>query len=178
MASARTVVALSSTVVLAVHASGCCGRGSETADPEPSPATSDGPACVRDDTGTSERRIEHDGATREYLVSVPEALDPTTAAPLVVELHGFSSDAQQQRVLSGMGDAAGRRGYAVVTPQALEVDVPLTTGTLRTTFWNIDPAAGPPASPLPRRWPARTSSARANRDVPSRCRPSTATRTR
>ncbi len=101
-----------------------------------------GAACVRDQTsGTQELSIDVDGVSREYLLGMPDGLDPSEAAPLVVDLHGFSSNAQQQSMLSGMGDAAGEPGYVVVTPQALEVDVPLTTGSLRTTFWNIDPAA-------------------------------------
>lgn len=85
--------------------------------------------------------FDHDGTTRYFDLSVPDSYDGTTPAPLILDLHGFSSNAAQETALTAMPGRAGERGYVVVTPEALEVPVPLTTGTIDTTFWNIDPAA-------------------------------------
>lgn len=93
------------------------------------------------DAGAEEVSFDDDGTERSYLLTVPPEYDGIAPAPLVLDIHGFSSNAAQQSALTGMPQAAGERGYVVVTPQALEIDVPLTTGSITTTFWNIDPAA-------------------------------------
>ena len=145
MGRSRVIVALSGIAALAVLVAGCSDDATDSAEPVDTSTPNAEPECVRGDaSGITERTIEHDGETRRYLLSLPDGLDAEATAPLVVDLHGFSSNAPQQSMLSGLAEAAGERGYVVVTPQALEVDVPLTTGSLRTTFWNIDPAAVQP----------------------------------
>lgn len=88
------------------------------------------------EAGTERRTIEVDGAEREADVSVPEGYDGTTAAPLIVDLHGFTSTIEDQTLLSNLPDAGGERGYVVVTPQALETDLPVGDGGAF-TFWNV-----------------------------------------
>ena len=141
-------------VLLIATAAGACSGDSDDASAnadatETTTAPTDEVVVVVDDcsparsavAGTQRLTFDHDGTTREYDLSVPDSYDGTAPSPLIVDLHGFSSNAAQEAVLTDMPEVAGERGYVVVTPQALEVDVPLTTGTINATFWNIDPAA-------------------------------------
>jgi polyhydroxybutyrate depolymerase len=144
----RPTAAAVAFVAMAVLAGACSSGGDDTASApettvaEVSGAGSTGCAAAAAAEPDAERRVlVHDGVDREYDLSIPPGYDGTTPAPVIVDLHGFSSNAEQQSALSDLPAQAGARGYVVVTPQALEVDVPLTTGTIAATFWNIDPAA-------------------------------------
>lgn len=117
--------------------SGDTDGGESTGDDVPADCSPGRPA----ETGTEQLTFDDDGTERSYRLTVPPAYDGVTPAPLLLDMHGFSSSATQQSALTSMPEVAGGRGYVVVTPQALEIDVPLTTGSLTTTFWNIDPAA-------------------------------------
>ncbi len=96
------------------------------------------------DSGPQRATLEYDGVEREYQLAVPDSYDGATPAPMILNLHGFSSNIDQQILLSDLVEPAGDQGYLVVTPQALEVEVPLAQGALTTTFWNQDPAAVQP----------------------------------
>lgn len=61
-------------------------------------------------------RIEVDGKEREYLLYVPESLDPSVAAPLVVSLHGFSQWPAHQMSTSRWNGVAEKNGFIVVYP--------------------------------------------------------------
>jgi polyhydroxybutyrate depolymerase len=64
------------------------------------------------------RTIESAGETREILVHLPPDLG-TAPVPLILNFHGFSSNAAEQEALSGMSDLADQAGFIVVYPQAL-----------------------------------------------------------
>src|SRR5262245_16302013 len=57
------------------------------------------------------------GTDREYRLSVPASYDGSKPAPLVFNFHGLGSTMDQQAVYSSLEDAAGARGYVVITPQ-------------------------------------------------------------
>ena len=61
----------------------------------------------------------YDGEARTYNVFLPEAYAPGVSLPLVINLHGFGSDAGEQRSYSGMNLVADTAGYLVVYPQGL-----------------------------------------------------------
>ena len=90
------------------------------------------------DPGTSDETFDHDGVERTYRLTVPAAYDGTGATPIVVNLHGFTSTAEQQDAFSAMPERAGDRGYVVVSPQGLDADIPLGDG-VSAPFWNIAP---------------------------------------
>lgn len=78
------------------------------------------PTCTADtapQAGTSENTLEHDGLARTYLVYVPEKYDPTQPTPLVLSLHGFTSNARQQVNISQWNPVADEHGFLVVYPQ-------------------------------------------------------------
>lgn len=62
--------------------------------------------------------IESAGETREYLVHLPPGLG-TSPVPLVLNFHGFGSNAAEQEILSGMSTLADDAGFIVVYPQGL-----------------------------------------------------------
>ncbi len=67
-------------------------------------------------SGTDLLTLMHDGVARTALVHAPEGYDPTQGTMLVVNLHGFSSDAPQEELLSKMTPLADERGFVVAYP--------------------------------------------------------------
>jgi polyhydroxybutyrate depolymerase len=63
--------------------------------------------------------LVHDGVQRRYLVHVPLSYDPAQPVPLVVDFHGFSSSAEQQKGLSGWVQTADQHGFLLVHPQGV-----------------------------------------------------------
>jgi polyhydroxybutyrate depolymerase len=72
------------------------------------------------------RVLQHDGLTRRYIVYVPPSYTGEVAWPLVLNLHGGTSNALQQMSLSGMNDVANTGDFLVVYPD----------GTGSPAFWN------------------------------------------
>lgn len=58
--------------------------------------------------------LESGGLTREYTVHVPTSYAGTDPVPLVLDFHGYTSDAGQQALLSGMDDKADEEGFVSV----------------------------------------------------------------
>lgn len=58
-----------------------------------------------------------DGRTRTAILHVPPGYRPDTPLPLVVNMHGSQSTAQQQVAFSGMDTTADADGFMVVYPQ-------------------------------------------------------------
>lgn len=134
----RAGVGLALALALVVAVVGCTddegGSGEDAGSDGDAPA--DCTPAREADAGTERRTIEVDGTEREADVAVPEGYDGTTAAPLIVDLHGFTSTIEDQTLLSNLPEAGGERGYVVVTPQALETDLPVGDGGAF-TFWNV-----------------------------------------
>jgi polyhydroxybutyrate depolymerase len=78
--------------------------------------------------------LEHNGRTREYLYYEPEDLAPE--APLVMVLHGFTSNAYNIQELSDFDSLADQEGFAVVYPQGWADPAPHWNAEL--TFTAID----------------------------------------
>ncbi len=77
-------------------------------------------------TGYSERTLISDGQERAYLLYIPESVDGTQPAPLVLSLHGFASNPRQQAEFSRWDDIADEHGFLLVFPR----------GTGRPLRWN------------------------------------------
>jgi len=69
--------------------------------------------------GDHERMIDYDGALRRYVLHVPDGLDATAAAPLIVNMHGLLSNPEQQIPWSDMNASADPRGYVGAYPAGL-----------------------------------------------------------
>ena len=66
-----------------------------------------------------EHRIELRSSSypRSYLVYIPELADTAQPAPILMSLHGFASNAEQQRTWSGFNALADEFGFIAVYPQ-------------------------------------------------------------
>lgn len=73
--------------------------------------------------------IMHDGEERDYILYVPDIYNPANPTPLVFNLHGYTSNAEQQMLYGTFTSIADTAGFLVVHPNGL-LD---NTGT---THWN------------------------------------------
>ena len=123
-----------------IGASATSDAGSGAADPRASDAsvpsddasTADGPTSQRDGGMATERctgrqpqaldatwTITSGGQARTFNVHVPAAYDPTRATPVVLNFHGYSSDAAQEDLLAQMSAKADTEGFIAVHPEGL-----------------------------------------------------------
>jgi polyhydroxybutyrate depolymerase len=63
--------------------------------------------------------LTHDAELRTYSVMRPTGVGVSVPAPLVVDLHGFTSTATQQRTISGWLALSSQEGFLVAWPQGL-----------------------------------------------------------
>ena len=103
------------------------------AGPSVAPITCTGKATPpADDVWT----ITSGGIPRVVNVHVPAHYDPTVPTPLVVNFHGFTSDAVQEAVLSQMSSEADASGFVVMYP----------IGTGAPLSWNAGACCGTAAA--------------------------------
>ncbi len=69
--------------------------------------------------GDNDRTLTVAGIARTYRVHVPPGWTADTPAPVVIDLHGWSSNAAQQQSLSGLAAVSNREGFLVVWPQGI-----------------------------------------------------------
>ncbi len=60
-----------------------------------------------------------DGVLRDYILHVPPGYNASEPTPLVLNLHGYTSNAQQQQFYSGFDSDADTAGYIVVYPNGI-----------------------------------------------------------
>lgn len=66
--------------------------------------------------GLQNLKIKVNGLTRNFDVYVPSSYKQTTRAPLVLDFHGYFSNAWQQRLVSGFTKQADADGFLLVFP--------------------------------------------------------------
>lgn len=76
------------------------------------------PACTgrAGMAGEFDRTIHVDGRDRRFLLHVPGSYDPTRAAMLVFNLHGFTDTPEGQERISHLFQVADERGFIAVNP--------------------------------------------------------------
>src|SRR5207302_408797 len=87
-------------------------------------------------TGDATWTVTSSGASRLVYVHVPPNYDPARGTALVLNFHGFTSDALQESVLSLMNDKADSAGFIVMYP----------VGTGTPLSWNAGACCGTAAS--------------------------------
>jgi polyhydroxybutyrate depolymerase len=90
---------------------------SENASPTAAPAADCTPARPHD-PGASRASLASGGSERQYILSVPDSYAGVAQVPLVIALHAFGGTAQSMSDLTGITDAAGKRGWIVALPEA------------------------------------------------------------
>jgi polyhydroxybutyrate depolymerase len=136
----RRAVALALVLVVMALAAACRGS-SKTAEPSPIDAPADitpkatttrnavstpsvtaaapAPACATAKphaAGDSNETLRSGGLDRTYILHVPPSYDGTRELPLVLNLHGFGSNARQQAIYSGLPAKGDKEGFIVVSP--------------------------------------------------------------
>ena len=78
--------------------------------------------CGDDSLGPGDHtvEVEHDGLKRTALVHVPASIEVGAPAPLVLNFHGFTSNAAQQSQFSAMNPLADAEGFIVAYPQGID----------------------------------------------------------
>jgi polyhydroxybutyrate depolymerase len=133
------LVALGLSVLLAA----CSGSsGTATKRAERSSSTRACARASRSNLKSGVRTMSFGGTERQYTLHLPPGDDGSKPLPVVLNLHGFTSNMDQQDTVSNLPEMGGKRGYAVVTPQALNAQVPVS-GSSAQPFWNIIPLVAP-----------------------------------
>lgn len=70
---------------------------------------------------------------REYNAHVPKSYDAKKPAPLVLALHGYTTDMDTMEEMSGLSDLSDKEGFIVVYPNGLK-------GTDKRRGWNAEGA--------------------------------------
>ena len=73
--------------------------------------------CAGSPAGSATLTIRQGSVSRTALLHVPSTYTGKTPVPLVFNLHGSGSTADQQRLFTGMTKAADADGFVVVYPQ-------------------------------------------------------------
>jgi polyhydroxybutyrate depolymerase len=103
-----------------------------------SPSPSSGTPPARPTSGTA--TVELGG--RPVTVHVPDSYDPARPAPLVVALHGYTSDAKELETYLRLTPESDRRGFVYAYPEG-------STDDRGDRFWNATDACCAFSSPEP-----------------------------
>jgi polyhydroxybutyrate depolymerase len=104
------------------------GAGATLAVPAAGAPTAPSDGCGQPHAGgVTEETIQSAGTTRAYRLAVPDDYTGEKPLPLILNFHGFTSNAIQQAIYSQLEEKGPERGYVVVTPN----------GTPPAMFWNI-----------------------------------------
>jgi len=133
-------------LVIALLAAACSSKSAAVTEPDApgasSDASGDGTAPAVTCTGKSSAtgdvvwNITSSGQPRVVNVHIPANYDPARGTALVLNFHGFTSDAPQEAILSLMNDKADNAGFIVAYPY----------GTGTPLSWNAGACCGTAAS--------------------------------
>jgi polyhydroxybutyrate depolymerase len=68
-------------------------------------------------TGDTVEQLVADGQERQYRLHIPPQYEPGMPVPLIINLHGYNSNAEQQENVSQMSVKADESGFIVVYPE-------------------------------------------------------------
>ncbi|MFK8103994.1 MAG: T9SS type A sorting domain-containing protein [Saprospiraceae bacterium] len=86
--------------------------------------------CLLTAQQTINASIEHNGLTRDYILYVPATYDAAVAAPLVLNFHGYTSNATEQMFYGDFRPIADTAGFLLVHPMG-------TLDVLGNTHFNV-----------------------------------------
>ena len=78
---------------------------------------------------TIDGSIMHDGIQRDYILYIPAIYDGNQEVPLVLNFHGFGSNANQQMFYGDFRDIADTEGFILVHPQGTTLN--------GSQYWNV-----------------------------------------
>ncbi len=106
-------------ISLVLTATACSRRLSREQAPVQPAASATASRGGRYTPGDFVEEMASGGQTRQYRLHIPPGYQPGHPLPLVINLHGFTSNAAEQEQLSGMSLKADEAGFIVVYPEAL-----------------------------------------------------------
>jgi polyhydroxybutyrate depolymerase len=134
----RASAGLGAVALVLLFAAGCRGGSSSSAPADetlgditpaatatagnatqPTPIASTAAACTParpHASGDSNETLDAGGARRTYILHVPPSYDGSRALPLVLNFHGFGSNARDQAIYSQLPAKADDEGFIVITP--------------------------------------------------------------
>merc|ERR1719297_758956 len=101
---------------------------------------------------TTEKFLEHDGLERSYIVHLPSSYNHGSdeGHPIILNLHGFSGNAEERMEESLMNEHADANGYIAVYPQGTSLGESELQGVaIDMTHWNDLALSGSPSSDGP-----------------------------
>jgi len=106
------------SLVIALASIGCRGAARGRASPSPtSPSTAQTSGCgTAHGTGSSVEKMRSGGIDRSYRLYVPRTYDQARPAPVVLNFHGFGSNAREQEGYSRISAQSEAAGFIAVTP--------------------------------------------------------------
>ncbi|MDX1470717.1 MAG: PHB depolymerase family esterase, partial [Flavobacteriaceae bacterium] len=78
---------------------------------------------------TSTNKLEHDEIMREYILHIPTNYNEQETYPLLLNFHGYGSNATQHMQYSRFNDLADRENFIVVYPEGTMLE--------DKTHWNV-----------------------------------------
>ena len=111
------MLAMGSLLAGAAHAADC-------------PTTTESPVPCASHPGDYQISVQWDGQTRNVLIHVPQSYTGNAAVPLLLDLHGFTSSAAEERSVSGQLAQSDKRGFIAVWPDGIN------------NAWNAYPLGG------------------------------------
>ena len=110
-----------SLIIVSMMLSGCISTEEESKNGEidaiPSYFEKDGYRC-----------IIHDDYERCWITHVPEQINETDLVPLIIDLHGWSLSAYEQREISGFMELSDEVGAILLNPEGLALDGDILSG--------------------------------------------------
>src|SRR5947207_7845896 len=114
-----TTVALLAVILVACRAGAHRSKGASSANgTEQTPKTAARPSgCgVQQASGTRLESMQSGGIERTYRLHIPTGYEPTRPTPLVLNYHGFASNAWDQEAYTRMTGQADKSGFVTVAP--------------------------------------------------------------
>lgn len=100
-----------------------CGSGndspSDTGGAGATPLPSEGCSGVALAAGNVTLDLTHAGLARQYLLHTPTGYTGDEPVPLIVNIHGLTSNMEQQELFSGMSPKSDAEGYLVAYPNGI-----------------------------------------------------------
>jgi polyhydroxybutyrate depolymerase len=101
----------------ALAGDGAAGTGGKVVVGDDGGTTGCGDGSLK--AGNTTVMLQFGGVARDYIVYVPASYDGSQRVPLVLDIHGLTSNATAQQLISGWRQKADATGFIVVYPNGL-----------------------------------------------------------
>ena len=112
--SMRTKIILKLLVIISISG---CGGGSGN-DSSQSPINQMPPSGINpNQKGTLDGYLQHNGIRREFILYVPQSYNQSNPTSVIINFHGFGSNAFEQMNYGDFRDLADENGFIIAHPQ-------------------------------------------------------------